>query len=502
MKKVCAITLVAMLLMSCLVGCGKGPAESNGGSSSILDVSQIPSGDNTTDIIGTGTSSAAAGDSTTAATQGGGKVTTTTGKISVIDPNVGLGSDVTGNFELPKFSGVAGTEVELFTWGSAASEASARWIKEFKDEYGATLKFYSVTQDKYDDALNGRMMSGDKPDVILIPTNGVYTYALNGYLEDITGKIDLNAPLWKGVANLNKSRFIGGKHYLIAVGAYVNDYIWFNRELMEDNGITDTPDKLYDQGKWTVQAMIDLAKQFTYTEKGAQYYGLAANYQTLGGNLIISRGAVMAEMNKSGRFVSRTGSSEMADAMGVLYDMYNKDKVVMPNSKADKTLDANAFASGQVAMCQYSSSLSSQDAFAERMKSRKISFVPFPQWDESTPARQRGVVSTFAVGKGCDNVNGALAFISMRRFGTADETAIKTEHDERRNVYFNTDKEIQYLDDAKSASVMASWEGLPKQQLMTMCQNVSMGGAWAKTLNQFEPQFLQGLKELNDLSSK
>lgn len=508
MKRFYAGLFGAILLIGCLAGCGSDPGtvssavDSPESDESQVLTSDVPMGDIDSGDSSEDTTSTNKKGSTTATKSKTNKKTNTTKQAVVTNPNVNVGSDVTGNFELPKFSGVSGTTVDLFTWGSASSDAAKRWIKELKDDYGATLKFSSVAQESYDSALSARMMSSNKPDVILVPTSGVYTYALNGYLEDVTGKINLSSPLWKGVSALNKSRYISGKHYLIAVGAYVNDYIWFNRELMEDSGITDTPDKLYEQGKWTVKAMIDLAKEFTYTEKGTQYYGMSAHYQTLGGNLIIARGAIMAEQNKSGKFVSRTGSSEMADAMGMLYDMYNKDKVVMPNTKGDSTLNANAFYDGTVAMCQYSSSLSTQARFTDKMKARKISFVPFPQWDESTPSRQRGVVSTYAVGKGSDNVNGALAFISQRRYGTADESEIKAGHEERRKVYFNTDKEIQYLDDAKTASVMASWEGLPKQQLMTMCQNVSMGGSWARTLNQFEPQFLQGLKELNDLLTK
>lgn len=511
MKRICSGLVGLLLMVGCLPGCSGdppvSPASSGGTETTLL----------TTAASGTTTAADNSGYSTNISA-GDTVVTGVTGKTNnktqavvttkvqspsqpskAPTPSVDIGEDETGKFELPKFENVEGTTVDLFTFGSASSEGSKRWIKDFKDIYGATLKFSSVAQESYDATLSARMMSGDKPDVILVLTGGVYTYALNGYLEDLTGKIDLDSPLWKGVADLNRSRFISGKHYLAAVGAYVNDYIWFNRELMEDSGITDTPDVLYDRGEWTVEAMVNLAKEFTYTEKGTQYYGLTAHYQTLGGNLIIARGAVMAEQNSQGQFVSRTGSSEMADAMGMLYDMYNTDKVVMPNSKGDATLNTNAFYYGQAAMCQYSSSLSSQSRFAQKMKDRKISFVPFPKWDESTPSRQRGTVSVFAVGKGSDNVNGALAFISQRRYGTADVTEIERSNEERRTVYFNTDKEIQYLNEAKEDSVMASWEGLPKQQLMTMCQNISMGGSWTRTLNQFEPQFLQGLKELNDL---
>lgn len=498
MKRICAMMLCVLLLSVCLLGCNKAPADASVTTTTVVtgDTTTIAGGDATTD---------ASGDVTTLVSATNGKTTTTksnTDKTVATKPTVDISTDVKGHYELPKFNGVSGTTVDLFTWGSASSEGSKRWIEDFKKDYGATLKFSSVAQETYDSALSARMMSDDKPDVILVPTSGVYTYALNGYLEDVTGKIDLDSPLWKGVAELNRSRFINDKHYLVNVGAYVNDYIWFNREMMEDYGITDTPDKLYKEGKWTVKAMIDLAKEFTYTEKGTQYYGLSAHFQTLGGNLIIARGAIMAQQSKSGQFVSRTGSSEMADAMGMLYDMYNKDKVVMPNAKGDATLNTNAFYYGQVAMCQYSSSLSSQSRFSQKMKDRKISFVPFPQWDEGTPARQRGVVSTFAVGKGSDNVNGALAFINHRRYGTADISFVEESNAEYKRVYHYTDDEIRYLEEAKAASVMASWEGLPKQQLTTMCQNVSMGGAWARTLQMFEPQFLQGLQELNDLMKK
>lgn len=513
MKRICAIILCALFLIGGVVGCNKQPAD-NTTTTTTVDAVTTTTDDGTTTTVEGGDNTTTVDDTVTTTVNGGTtpnknvttttnqKVTTTKNQPAVSPTTADVSSDIKGHYELPKISGVSGTTVDLFTWGSASSEGSKRWIEDFKKDYGATLIFSSVAQEVYDTTLSARMMSANKPDVILVPTGGVYTYALNNYLEDITGKIDLDAPMWKGVADLNRSRFINGKHYLAMVGAYVNDYIWFNREMMEDNGITDTPDKLYAKGEWTVKAMIDLAKEFTYTDKGTQYYGMSAHYQTLGGNLIIARGAIMAEQNKSGKFVSRTGSSEMADAMGMLYDMYNKDKVVMPNSKGDATLNTNAFYYGQVAMCQYSSSLSSQSRFAQKMKDRKISFVPFPQWDETTPSRQRGVVSTFAVAKGSDNVNGALAFINHRRFGTADLSFVEESNAEYKRVYNYTDQEIQYLEDAKNNSVMASWEGLPKQQLMTMCQNVSMGGAWARTLQMFEPQFLQGLQELNDLMSK
>lgn len=513
MKRICAIILCALFLIGGLVGCNK---QTDNGTTTTADAVTTTTEDGVTTTVEGGDTTTADDTVTTTAPISGGttannankttttnqKVTTTTKKVIMTNPSADISDDLKGHYELPKFNGVSGTTVELFTWGSAASEGSKRWIEEIKRDYGITLTFSSVAQNVYDTTLSARMMSANKPDVILVPTSGVYTYALNGYLEDVTDKVDLNAPLWKGVADINRSRFINGRHYLIATGTYVNDYIWFNREMMEDNGITDTPDKLYERGEWTIKAMIDLAKEFTYTDKGTQYYGLSAHYQTLGGNIIVARGAIMAEQNKSGKFVSRTGSSEMADAMGMLYDMYNKDKVVMPNSKGDATLNTNAFYYGQVAMCQHSFSLSSQSRFAQKMKDRKISFVPFPKWDEATPYRQRGTVNIFAVAKGSDNVNGALAFINHRRFGTADLSYVEESNAEYRRVYNFTDKELQYRDEAKDDSVMASWEGLPKQQLMTMCQNVSNGGAWPRTLQIYEPQFQQGLQELNALMSK
>ena len=414
--------------------------------------------------------------------------------VSSVNSKGGSSSEGAG-ISLPAFASVKGKTVELFTTDSAATDQSKKAIEDFKNLYGATLKMTTADWANYENLLNARIMANNAPDVAIVRNADRYTFPLKGVLQDVSGKINFDSPLWKDVSALNSGLAIKGKQYQISTGSFVPYCVWYNKSLMLDNGIIDTPDKLYDKGAWTVSAMRKLAKDLTVRSgEATTQFGLGADYSILGGCLMTARGSeVVTRSDKA--FSNNINDTKVADAMNTLYDMYIVDKSMTP---ADQQI--NNFAKSRSAMLIEGTWLTQQKAIYTLKQKGTIAMVPFPKWDG---ADESHLMEVYALGipKGAKNMDYGLAYINYHRYATVDKSQIEKERSTQKTKYAMTDKELDYITNARAKGVTPSWYGLPGDSPLNtlIFMHTATGNSWAVTIEQYSPDVNKSIKELNDL---
>ena len=489
MKRTLACLLAAILCAS-MAACGRNPVTP---SSTESAGSALSSSDVSGDSAATGGTETA--DTTQNTESNSPAQTTTAGKTPTKATSSKPTSKPVVSVSLPSYN-IQGQTVELLTHDSPETDASKELIARFKEAYGATLKMTNCDWASMQTVLNSRVMANNPPDVTVVRNADYYTYQLSGILQDISGKIDYSTPLWKDVKDINDSMKVSDKQYYAAINRWVGWYIWYNKSIMLDNGIMDTPDKLYDQGKWTVSAMRSLAKELTVRdgEKITQY-GLGSDYGTLANCLEVARGAT--QVKRSGNtFSSNINDPALADAFNMLYDLYAADKCMTPIDQHN-----NMFAKGRCAMLVEGSWLPQQRSIKALKDKGSIGMVPFPKW-EGQAEHQSGEVTCTGIPRGVKNTDKGMAFINFQRYIAIDTAQLKKSRETQKTKYSMTDKELDYQEAAADKAVVGSWLGIPNSPSYLMAMMVAYGNSWSLTVEKYGPDLKKSIDELNAMVKK
>ncbi len=486
MKRLLAL-LTALLLCLSAVACGGKPAdtpESSGASlpepSAPEQSESLPSPTDTTDAATT------AGTTAARTTVSGGKTSPT--------KSAGGGTSPTEtpvvHATLPKFN-IRGKTVELLTHDSPETEESKKIIARFKDAYGATLKMTSVSWSDMATKLNSRVMSNDPPDAVVVRNADIYTYQLNGILKDISGMLDLDSVLWRDIKARNSDLMLGDKQYVAVIQNWVSWYLWYNKTLMRNNGVTDTPDKLYERGEWTVSAMQRLAKELTLRDgEAVTQYGLGANYDTLANCLMAARGTALVTRDGS-TFKNNITATQMADAYNLLFDLYAADKCMAPIDQ-----HSNMFAKGRCAMLVEGSWLTDQRSMRALKDKGSIELVPFPKWD-GEPERQMGEMTCTGIPRNAKNTDLGLAYINFQRYSAIDYDQRKLDREQQKKTRLLTDSELDRMAQVEKYAVPASGLGIPNTQQYMISMMVAYGNAWSLAVEKYAPEVQKAVDELN-----
>ena len=185
---------------------------------------------------------------------------------------------------------------------------------------------------KYADII---VVAGDQafPDAV---ANG-YALQLDKYIDDFTLDV-FNKGVNKGPMVIN------GKHfYLITnidqtVGAAG---VFFNQKVLDACGVKKSPHDLYDENNWNWDTFRDIAINCTKKVGNTQYYGISDINPV---PYMHSNGGRIYKTANDGSQTLNLRSKECIEALQFVYDLYNKDKVIM------KSGGEKAFTSGYVAM--------------------------------------------------------------------------------------------------------------------------------------------------------
>lgn len=365
------ITVFAMLF--CFAGCKE---ESNDNGSEFVSEIIISQDGNT-----------ASGGNTAADASGGNAASS--GKA-----NGGTSAETLSGLNLTseQIASLKGTSIRLPHW--RASELDQKVIKAFQKKYGIKVKFETVAQDQYINTINGKIASGDAPD--LYWANDDFPASLSCIQDVSVGGIDAKNAYWNQ-SFVSYSTFYGKTYVVNAVGNVGSDLCFYNKKLLNDNNIK-TPEQYVAENNWTWETFEKIMKQVK--SLGSGYYGAYIDFETFWGAYSSSfyqfnNGAFTSGLNgnltKCMKQLSTWLDSGLMHGIGYDYrDEFNKGKVGMAIT--------NEYGLRKI-------------GYWKTMDASHIGFTEIPDMDASNKAHSTALYSGWAICKGAKNPLAAGLFI-------------------------------------------------------------------------------------------
>lgn len=245
----------------------------------------------------------------------------------------------------------AGVEITWSSWGNTGEVAH---LKEFNDAYNKTqsaiqAKYIPVPTDGYEAKLLTQLNGGTAPDVFYSGDGTIATLIKNKAVKDLTETL-------AGAHSKSKPDEFAGDLWGPAKSAEGTIYgvpvdcnplvLWFNKKLLQNAGITDSPADLHDAGKWTWEAFQGMLDKLA--AKGSKPFVLsdwwALRYSWVTGN--------GGKIYDGGKYVANDDPKSM-EAFQWLADNIKAKKIIFSGSLPKGQGDDAMFMSGQLGFSSF-----------------------------------------------------------------------------------------------------------------------------------------------------
>lgn len=289
-----------------------------------------------------------------------------------------------------------GSKIVLATWIDPTTDESAHAWNTFEEKTGIKPEFTIITQAEYNTKIASLIAAGDAPD-IFIENMGTFPTSLNLVqpLNKIS-TIDLNDPIWD--KSMTKFGTFGGNTYFINTEYNTGgDLVFYNKKALEDNGIL-TPQDYIDAGKWTLENMFKIAREFKSVNPAHGGMGLEWRY------LAAASGSALAYV-KDGKFVSGINDTSMLDALRMFY-VGRDEGLMVANPNKGLMTGTNAF----VVVGVYG--LYKTGYFKDMKDPENLGFAPIPSIDGTEEnTYYSAIYRAYGICRGAKNPEGAGYFL-------------------------------------------------------------------------------------------
>lgn len=229
----------------------------------------------------------------------------------------------------------------------------------------------------------------------------------------------------------------------------------FNKRLLSECGLED-PYKLYDENKWTVSKLREMAKKATKDLDGVSgmtlndQYGIATpDTSALAKDILTANKAFMLSKEKGSNFTYNLSDENVVNTLNYIQDWYGNDGSILINSNADTQLEQ--FSSGKSLFYIF------QLHYLRYFTAMKDEYgiVPFPRGDEvdgytglmNWNTSLMGIPSTVSEADREDvgYVFEALAYYSRKDNESKGQTII--------GRYIRDDRSVEMLDVISSSAI-------------------------------------------------
>lgn len=296
--------------------------------------------------------------------------------------------------------------------------------KRYEELYGKNTINVIITSsaDGYKEKLVALLSGNDAPEIVQVKTDWMPSYAIENILQPVDGKIDYKKLPYQGLVN---AMTWNGKHYVGNPNGVWSQVIWYNKTLFETYG-EKTPMEYYKEGTWTWDNFLKAARNMT----SDGVWGFSTRDLNM---LVRSQSTNFVKQNSDGSMDITWKSAEVVNALQLTSDMIHKYKCWNP----DLTYSTLNFKKGKVAMS--SGVIGFIQNFCEGM-SDEIDLAPLPKPTANSEHYSASYGIFYGIGAGCDNIDGAVAFLKI----LAEEEAKSA--DERTPLERNlTDEQLKIV---------------------------------------------------------
>lgn len=417
MKK--ATTILALLLVVCLLFVGCQPADDTSATTTTADgtvttTTTDGSGENTDATTTTVEGGENTDTTTTTDGQSGQQVTTTTtkkkttgttGSIAsgkVDDKVVGLGTE-----RYAKREGVTGDIKVFIPWD--VSDEYTQLKADFEKQYpGTKIEYVSSPWNTRNSKLANQVKANKTPDAVSayyvdFPSRAIKNLVqpLDDYLVE---KDILNTTVMENITSYN------GKSYALMRKQYPY-VIYYNVDMFDEYG-EKTPLEYYNEGTWTWENFRKTALAMTDVKNGkVNTFGFGIDDE----GIFMLAAQTDAVKIENGTVKLNVSDPKFTSSLDFFYKMVNTDKSVL----TERWLNFNFFLEEQTAMAYWRGDQDSID----RLKEAKIEWdiVPFPKADGVKDYYGIAGGDGWSLGYNCKNPLGGIAFAEFQLNHGADK---------------------------------------------------------------------------------
>lgn len=313
------------------------------------------------------------------------------------------------------------------------------------EKYGGEIEYISsASGDAYFEKLGTLIASGDSPDFTTYEWQS-FPYGLKKNLyEPLDEYVDLESPIWEGIAHLAEDFVYEGKHYYYPYQVITNFAINYNRKAVIEAGLTD-PYDLYLQNNWTWDTFRELCYEWCNLDE--EKIGYAGTHAM---SFVATTGVPLIDVRKDGTIINNINDPNLARAMQFASGLY-RDGLVYQNEFVE-WLSPQLWAKNSERVLFYGMNpdwvYSEASGAVQNLKgvendicgvASEFAFVPFPRDPASDTYTIAYDTFGYMVPKGAQNIEGVIDWIHLNRIYEIDEEVRATARDRAINpdpVYY------------------------------------------------------------------
>ena len=368
--------------------------------------------------------------------------------------------------------------------GSDPNSVYSRAIARFEEKYGKEVEILqAVGEQLWNEKGAAQIAANDPVDVFYISVDQYLGMYLKNYLLPVDEYVDLSHPLNNKEVMDAYVKF-DGKYY--AAGVTATPYVLFyNRDILEDNGFDpDEPAKLYEQGEWTWEAFLEIAKECTDVENGV------VGLQNMFDEVLQASNSCAAVEYVDGKYKLNIYTTNMRNTLEFCQDIFFNDNVC----GSGYVTGQNRFLKGNAAMHgAYAYELAAFNQLKEK-GTVKIDYgvTAFPVGPDNTTGVNFGHSTGFAISNGSDAPYSAGALIGM----IMDEFQIDNAN---ANSYVSAEAQALFDELSKNIFVPSYTDGILEKGFgaFYLLWDVRNGGDINQTLAQYETAYQKMIDDAN-----
>ena len=368
--------------------------------------------------------------------------------------------------------------------GSDPNSVYSRAIARFEEKYGKEVEILqAVGEQLWNEKVAAQIAANDPVDVFYISVDQYLGMYLKNYLLPVDEYVDLSHPLNNKEVMDAYVKF-DGKYY--AAGVTATPYVLFyNRDILEDNGFDpDEPAKLYEQGEWTWEAFLEIAKECTDVENGV------VGLQNMFDEVLQASNSCAAVEYVDGKYKLNIYTTNMRNTLEFCQDIFFNDNVC----GSGYVTGQNRFLKGNAAMHgAYAYELAAFNQLKEK-GTVKIDYgvTAFPVGPDNTTGVNFGHSTGFAISNGSDAPYSAGALIGM----IIDEFQIDNAN---ANSYVSAEAQALFDELSKNIFVPSYTDGILEKGFgaFYLLWDVRNGGDINQTLAQYETAYQKMIDDAN-----